>query len=264
MRRNLRVVVVTAVMTTTGMAAGRGLSARLGGQNGGTASVSAETVDNAGAYFDRARKLGFPAAGQTAPYQLKAEFTTRAASGAVATGTYTDTWVSEKQWRREAKIGESRFVRSRNGKKWYRLDDGPDATLLQFVLTALEPLPDPKAGEKDKWKIEPSTAGGATTTKVWRGKENSDETPDPQHFEAYWFDAGGQLTRSYLNGLEIQRDKFEAFSGVQVARQLQVSVTGKVGMKINITDVQPLGKVDTKMFTLKGNDWQREYTSEVR
>jgi hypothetical protein len=264
MRRSIPAAVIAAMMATTGVASVSVLSLRLGSGSGDPATATTASVDSAKTCFDRARKLGFPAAGQATPYLLHAEFTTRASSGVVTTGTYTDTWVSEKQWRREAVIGESRFVRSRNGKKWYRLDDGPDAPLLQFVLTALEPLPEMDGKSQGNWKVDRDPAAGAAVTRVWRGKQNGDGTPDPKDFEAYWFDESGQLVRSYLNGLEIKRENFEDFNGVHVARQLQVNLTGKTGMKIKIKDVQPLGAVDAKIFTVKGNDWRRGYTTEVR
>ena len=123
---------------------------------------AAVTFDNTKTTIDRAWKLGFPSAGSSAPYVLKAEFTTRGSSGTVETGTYTDTWVSDKQWRREADFGKSRFVRSRNGKKRYRLDEGPDAALLQFVLTAMEPLPPTRSLRETDWRIE-HDAGGRRT-----------------------------------------------------------------------------------------------------
>jgi hypothetical protein len=251
-------------MALTGSSQGQG-GATLPGQTSEAATpVPASHFGTADSYFDQARKLGFPAAGQTTPYVLRAEFTTRASSGAVTTGTYTDTWVNDKKWRREAVLGESRFIRSRNGKKWYRIDDGPDATLLQFVLTAMEPLPESAGKHPDKWTVQPEMLDGNSSVMVWRGKKNADGTPDPRDFEGYWFDPSGQLIRSSLNGLELKREKFADFNGVHVARQLQVMLTGKVGMRIDVTQLQPAQNIDAKIFTMKGNDWLRQYTSEVR
>jgi hypothetical protein len=256
--------ILAALIPLTGVSTGFGSAARLHQAASSAVTTGAEGLDNATDYFDHARKRGFPAAGQKTPYVLRAEFTTRTTSGAVMKGTYTDTWVNEQKWRREATIGESRFVRSRNGKKWYRVDDGPDAALLQFVLTAMEPIPATDTGRHEEgWKMQRAMADGKATIQVWRGKENSDGTPDPKEFEGYWFNAGGELVRSYLNGLDIKREQFEDFNGVHVARQLQVILTGKVGMRIDVSALQPAGAVDSKMFTLKGNGW-RHYTSEVR
>jgi hypothetical protein len=261
MRVSFRLVVIAVTLTLTGVASGRGAAAN---RSQATLLANADNLDSPKSYFDRARKSGFPVAGQTTPYILRAEFTTRASSGAVATGTYTDTWVNDKHWRREAVLADSRFVRSRNGKKWYRLDDGPDAALLQFVLTALEPIPDTDSGHQGNWTVDRDQTDGAATVRVWRGKEKADGTPDASDFEAYWFDPAGQLIKSYLNGLAIKREKFDDFNGVHVARHLEVVLAGKVGMKIDVTELQRAGAVDSKIFTMKGNDWSREYTSEVR
>jgi hypothetical protein len=264
MRLSLPAALIAATMILTGIISGRSLAVGLAQPSLSPATANADGLDSPKFYFDRARKMGFPASGQTTPYTLRAEFTSRASSGAVTTGSYTDTWVDEKQWRREAVLGDSRFVRTRHGKKWYRLDSGPDATLLQFVLTAMEPIPDTNDRHMAEWKLRRDVVNGTATTRVWRGKENDDGTPDPKNFEGYWFDPAGQLIESYLNGLDIKRDKFEDFNGVNVARQLQVMLAGKVGMKIEVTELKHAGTVDSKIFTMKGNDWWREYTSEVR
>lgn len=232
--------------------------------NGGKVAA-AESFDSAQTYFNRARKLGFPAAGQGAPYVLKAEFTTRGSSGVVETGTYTDTWVSDSKWLREAVLGKSRFARSRNGKKRYRVAEGPDAALLQFVLTAMEPLPatDAYFTESD-WRVKRDTVDGVIMTRVASGRENPDGSPDPKEFNGFWFDDAGQLVKTYGNGLETRRENFADFNGVKVARQVEILIEGKVGMRIDVTALGPAGKVDGSMFAIKGHDWERQYTFEVR
>ena len=229
------------------------------------ADKAAASSESARTYFDQARKLGFPAAGQSAPYVLKAEFTTRGSSGVVETGTYTDTWVNDTQWRREAALGASKFVRSRNGKKRDRMAQGPDAALLQFVLTAMEPLPatDSLFAESD-WRITRDVVDGVPATRVASGHENADGTPDPKEFDGFWFDASGQLVKSYGNGLETRRMDFSDYNGVQVARRVEVLMAGKVGLRINVTELRPAGKLDPHIFAMKGNEWVRAYTFEVR
>jgi hypothetical protein len=224
----------------------------------------AESFDSAKTYFDRARKLGFPAAGSDTAYVLQAKFTTRGSSGVVQTGTYTDTWVSDTQWRREAVFGKSRFVRSRNGKKRYRLDEGPDAEVLQFVLTAMEPIPATDRLVERDWRIKRDVANGVATIRVATGHENADGTPDPKDFNAYWFDETGQLVKTYGNGLETRRADFKDFNGTGVARRVEVLLAGKVGMRIDVTGLEPAGPVDAHMFTMKRHDWVRQLTSELR
>jgi hypothetical protein len=241
-----------------------GVSARVRQIGSVTAAVTADSLGSAKTYFDRARILGFPAAGQGQPYVLHATFATRASSGNVETGTYTDTWMSATQWRREAVLGQSRFVRSRDGKKWYRLDNGPDAAVLQFVLTAMEPIPATNKFAESKWTVERDNGERAALVRVSQGRENADGTSDLQGYEGYWFNSAGQLVESRLNGLELRLSKFEDFNGVHLARQIDTTVAGKVGMRIDVTELQPAGTVDAGIFKIKGNNWLREDSSEVR
>jgi hypothetical protein len=223
-----------------------------------------ETFDSARNYFERGRKAGFPAAAASSPYVLSAEFTARASSGSVEKGTYTDTWSSDTQWRREADLGASRYVRSQNGDTRYLLAEGPDAKLLQFVLTETEPIPAIDTFVESDWNIKRDQVDGVATIRVARGPENDDGTPDPQHFNGYWFDETGQLVKSYGNGLEARRTAFAISNGVEVARRVDVLFGGKLVMRIDVTGLGPAGTVDPGMFVLKGHEWTRQFTAEVR
>jgi hypothetical protein len=264
MQLRLAAAVVAAILAWPAGAGARGFSATTRQTEPQGKIAAAENFDSANVYFDRARKLGFPAAGGGAPYILRAEFTTRASSGVVETGSYTDTWVSDSKWRREAVLGNSRFVRTRNGKKRYRLNEGPDAALLQFVLTAMEPIPATDSPKNSGWNIHRVSVDGVDMIRVARGHESPDGTPDPKQFEGYWFDSTGQLARTYLNALQTRRLNFADFNGMQVARRVEVVLAGKVGMRIDVTALEPAGTVDSRMFVMKGQEWQREFTSEVR
>jgi hypothetical protein len=264
MRRKLAAV-VGAAATAWALAVGAaGLPAQVGQVDSPGSNTVAETPASVKMYFDRARKLGFPAAGQSKPYILRAEFTARGSSGAVETGTYTDTWVSDTKWRREAAMGKSSFVRSRNGKKRYRLDNGPDEALLQFVLTAMEPIPVSDSVRESQWTIKPDTVDGTPATRVARGKEDPDGGNNASDFEAYWFDDSGQLVKTYLNALQTRRSNFEDFNGVHVARRVEVILAGKVGMRIDVTALDPAGKVDSHIFAIKRHEWMPQATSEAR
>jgi hypothetical protein len=262
MRRKLAAAVTAATMAWALAAGAAGLSVQA--DNPPAANAGAETPASVKMDFDRARKLGFPAAGQSAPYILRAEFTARGSSGAVETGTYTDTWLSDTKWRREAVMGKSAFVRSRNGKKRYRLDDGPDAALLQFVLTAMEPIPASDSVRESQWTIKPDVVDGVATTRVSRGEEDASSAPDPSDFEGYWFDDSGQLVKTYLNALQTRRSNFEDFNGVHVARRIEVILAGKVGMRIDVTALGPADKVDSHLFAIKRHEWMPQSTSEAR
>lgn len=262
-RRLVAAFAVTVMASALGVGA-ENLSARAKQTDLPGPTATAERFDAAKTYFDRARKLGFPATGAGPAYILRAEFRTRGSSGTLETGTYTDTWVSDRKWRREAVLGNSRFVRSRNGKKWYRLDEGPDAALLQFVLTAMEPIPTTDSFKESNWMIKRDVVDGARTVRVARGKENDDETIDANESEGYWFDETGQLVATRLNELQTRRSKFEDYSGIGVARRVDTLVSGKVGMRMDVIALGPAGVVDSHMFVIKKHDWRRQFAAEAR
>jgi len=226
--------------------------------------AGSEHFETAKTYFDRARSAGFPAAGASAPYLLRAEFTARASSGTIDKGNYTDTWLSKSQWRREAVLGNSRFVRSRNGRKWYRVAEGPDAALLQLVMTEIEPIPATESFTESDWRIGRDELDGKSAIQVARGDESPDGTPGPTAFNAYWFDETGQLVKFYFNGLETRRSSFAAFNDVQVARRVEVLLKGTVAIRIDVTGIEPAGQVDPHIFAIKGRGWDHAFTSEVR
>jgi hypothetical protein len=129
----------------------------------------------------------------------------------------------------------------------------------------MEPLPatDSLFAESD-WRITRDVVDGVPATRVASGHENADGTPDPKEFDGFWFDASGQLVKSYGNGLETRRMDFSDYNGVQVARRVEVLMAGKVGLRINVTELRPAGKLDPHIFAMKGNEWVRAYTFEVR
>ena len=86
-----------------------------------------ENFESARTYFENGRRVGFPAAGQGPPYSLHATFQAKVSAGTVEEGQYADNWKSDEEWRREATIGKSRYVRARHGEQRYQWAEGPDA-----------------------------------------------------------------------------------------------------------------------------------------
>jgi hypothetical protein len=155
-------------------------------------------------------------------------------------------------------------VRSRNGDKRYLTADGPDAALLRIVLIDMEPIPAIDTFVESDWRIKRNTVDGIATIRVARGYESPYGIPDAKQFTGYWFDKAGQLVKTYGNGLETRRANFVDFNGANVARRVDVLSGGKLGMRIDVTDLGPAGTVDPGVFALKGHDWVRQFTSEVR
>lgn len=224
--------------------------------------VGTETFDSARTYFERGRHVGFLAFGNGTAYVLRAEFEAKARDGTIAKGEYADTWLSDKQWRREVSFGKSRYVRSRNGDKAYQFADGEDTGLLRLVMKIMEPIPDTFV-ESD-WRIKRDTVNGVRTVRVLAGYESPEGKLDPEQARGYWFDDTGLLVKTYFKGVETQRLEFENFAELKTAHRIDVLKDGKLALKIRVTEVSPAGTTPAKAFVVKGHEWTRAFTAEVR
>lgn len=223
-----------------------------------------ESFESAQTYFQRGWHAGFPAAGNGPPYLLRATFQAKVNTGQVEDGEYTDTWKTADGWRREARIGNSEYVRTRHGSKRYELVKGPDAALLRLVLKVIEPIPAIDTFTESDWKVKRDAVDGMNTIRVLAGYESPSGAPDPEQARAFWFDDTGKLVKVFFSGLETQRSDFEDFGGMQVAHQIKVFRNGALAMLIHVTEVTSAGTVSESAFELHGHEWQRAFTSEMR
>jgi hypothetical protein len=223
-----------------------------------------ETFDSARNYFEHGRQVSFLAAGNGPAYVLRAAFQARVAAGTVETGQYVDTWKSNEEWRREATVGKSRFVRSRNGEKRYMLSEGPDAGILRLVLRVMEPIPAIDTFIESDWRIKRDNVDAVKTIRVLAGYESPDGELDPEKARGYWFDESGKLVKTFFNGLESRRLEFQEFGGVQIAHKITLLNEGKLAMLIRITDPAPTGTISSNTFDVPRHKWTRAFTDEVR
>jgi hypothetical protein len=226
--------------------------------------VGLETFDSAHNYFERGRQVSFLAAGKGPAYVLRATFQARVATGTVETGQYIDTWKSDEEWRREATIGKSRFVRARRGETRYLLSEGPDAWILRLVLRVMEPIPAIDTFIESDWRIKRDTADGVRTIRVLAGYESPDGELDPEKARGYWFDENGKLVKTFFNGIETQRLEFQEFGGVQIANKINLLHEGELAMLIRVTDLEPAGAIPSGTFDVPHHKWTRAFTDEVR
>jgi hypothetical protein len=228
-----------------------------------TRPAGSESFESAKTYFDRGRQMCFPSGGHGKPYVLHAEFDVRL-SGAVAKGRYQDTWFNQNQWRREAWVGNSHYVRSRNSEKAYQLAEGPEANVLRFVFKVMEPIPAIDTFVESDWRIKRDTVDGVPTLRVLTGYESPEGKFDPEQVRGYWFNDSGVLVKTYFRGMETRRSDAQDFEGVAIARRIEVLKDNGLVMKITITDVADAGQVSAKEFVVHGHEWTRAFTDEVR
>ena len=229
-----------------------------------TRPAGTEAFDSAHNYFEHGRHVGFPAFGNGTAYVLRAEFEAKARDGTIANGQYEDTWLSDTQWRREVLFAKSRYLRSRNGDRTYQFADGEDAGLLRLVMKMMEPIPAIDTFVESDWRIKRDTVNGVGTVRVLAGYESPEGKLDPEQARGYWFDDSGLLVKTHFDGIETQRSEFGDFAGVKIAHRIDVLKDGNPIMRIRITQVSPAGTIPVKTFEVKGHEWTRSFTAEVR
>jgi hypothetical protein len=217
--------------------------------------------DSARTYFERGRELSFPAAAANgSPYVLKATFILRSKSGKLEEGQYTDTWKSANEWRREAVVGRSRYVRAQRGEKRYQDGAGGEQGLLRFVVKALEPIPAIDGFVESDWRIQRD----GDTMRVLSGYESPEGKLDEERARGYWFDDSGRLVKTHFQGIETRRLEFQLFENSQVAHRIEVRRDGVVDMVIQVADVSSANSIDESLFEVHGHEWTRAFTDEVR
>jgi hypothetical protein len=87
---------------------------------------------------------------------------------------------------------------------------------------------------------------------------------EPGKSQGFWFDDAAHMVKCYTAGLEIRPSNQVSYENVQVARQIDVLKDGKVGMRITVKDIIPADSASAKDFKLRGHEWQRAFTAEVR
>lgn len=230
-----------------------------------TRPAGTETFDSARNYFERGRRLDFPAAGAGFPYVLKAEFQARSSAGSVDTGHYTDTWLAPDKWRREATFGSSRVVRSRSGSKLYQAAEGPESKLLLLIFQWMEPIPAIDTFVESDWRIESETVADEKLVRVLSEYESPEGKLDPEHARGFWFNANGNLLKTYFYGLEARRSDFQDYQGVHVARRIDVFHDAAPVIRIRVTDITAADdSLPRNAFELKGHEITRQFTSEAR
>jgi hypothetical protein len=217
-------------------------------------------------YFQRGRTTGFPSFVPGSHYRLKATFQIPTPSNGLATGRYEDTFVDLTHWRREAWVGTSHLVRTRDGNHRYLDAEGPDASVLLMVLRVTEPLPDNDTLDDSVWVIRHDTVGDIPTIRLAYGPETPSGDLVPGEGQGFWFDAQGKLLRAVTGGVDILRSDFMPFNGTQVAQTSVVRVTGGgVAMRVRVGSVDALTSHPPEWdFVIAGHEWKPPVGDDMR
>ena len=96
------------------------------------------------------------------------------------------------------------------------------------------------------------------------GYESPEGKLDPEHARGFWFDPSGVLVKTFFDGVETRRGDLQDFKGTKVAHRIDVLKDDKLAMHIQVTEIIPAGTVPKNTFELKGHEWTKAFTAEVR
>jgi hypothetical protein len=235
-----------------------------------------ETFDSARNYFEHGRKITSPAFSGAKPYVLHATIQVYT-QGGVLQGQYTDTWKADDEWKREAKIGQSYYARSRNGEKYYRLIDGNNPvlppelqsavraymTISALILKVIEPIPPTDDFYEADWHIRRDNVEGINSIRVLRGVDPQNGVCDPEHAYAFWFDPEARLIR-VCERLDMRYSDFTDFNGAQVPQHIRVLDGDKTLVSIQVDDMLPLNPdTPNETFDLPSAPRSRSFTAAI-
>jgi hypothetical protein len=105
---------------------------------------------------------------------------------------------------------------------------------------------------------------GVSAVRVARGPEGPNGEMQPGKSQAFWFDDAGHLLKCYTSGVEVRMLSPAAYEGVDVPRRIDVLKDGKAAMRLTVKEIGPADPAQARTFKLKGHEWERRFTAEVR
>lgn len=206
-------------------------------------------------YFDRARQLSRLRGEGAQAFHLKASFEAFGNAELTGKGTYEETWVSPKQWRKEAHLSGHSVIETRNGDLWYRkIDRAYSPRRIDEAMDAVGagvPMGDGPPG-MPSWQVAKAQLGNTALIRVWRGKIADNGVPDA-YAKIYYFSPDNGLLRGCHDKSELTLyNEFEEFSGKMVARSLSVLDNASQTLEIKIDQLEVAPPQTTDIYTLAG------------
>lgn len=227
-------------------------------------SAKKSESDSATTWFEHASDLMNLRMPGAAPFHLKVAFHafpgmdfSKKNKSTIITGdgTYEETWLSPKMWRREVTFPGYHAVEVQaNGVRRYQADSDYEPSRVLMMLNALlYPVPlnwfSPEYRDSDAdWKMEHLTAGAIPYVELThreRGMNND------WFYYSYAFLPSGILIRSNYLGLVTSWSQDTVFAGKLVPRHFEIEAMQKTLLTADVTIAAP-GAADPKLFELAG------------
>lgn len=212
--------------------------------------------------FDRMRKTSDLRLDGAPTFHLKASFYSEDGS---AKGTYEESWISPKKWRREVHLNDTTVVEVRTDAAFYRTYPGKYAPRLadDVIDTISFALPGDNGSDLHDadWSVTDTKLSNVPVLRLSSGYISQQGRPDPLAI-LYFVDEKTALLRAHYHysAITIFND-LQPYGDKTVARKLTIigSSAGKV--EIAIDTLEPAKNASDELFALPGV--KPVYTSDV-
>jgi TonB family protein len=202
-------------------------------------------------FFARARQLSdLEASG--IPFHLNATYVATGDAEFTGTGTYEEWWKSKDLWRKEATLGDYKYVEIQNGDKHTAAATNAYIPLRVRQIMGLKifhiAMPE---GDQKSWDVSQQTEGAGTLTFATRTKGCNPGPGGPLCMEQYAFNAGGVLQFHSESGVVETYKKFEPFRELLFPRTAEIALRGEAVLFVDIVTLEALPDADRGMFEAK-------------
>ena len=199
-------------------------------------------------FFARARQLSdLEAAG--VPFHLKATYVATGDAEFTGNGTYEEWWQSKEAWRKEATLGDYRYVgiRKTGVTRFYSTSDYVPLRLRQAMGAVLVRIA-PDISSSREWQIQHTKLSGASLTVLFSKYGCGDTTPKVQCVNLDYLTPSGVLRIRRDAAITTLYNGIQPFQSLLIPRTITVAGGSTSMLTISITALEPLG-TEEKMLS---------------
>jgi len=196
-------------------------------------------------FFARARQLSdLEASG--IPFHLKATYVASGNTEFTGNGTYEEWWQSKDLWRKEATLGDYKYVEIKDGDKHavYASSDYVPLRLRQMLEAVLIRIV-PNSGSARDWKLKHKKINGVDLVVLSVDRPCGNEI---KCLAADYFMPKGVLRIHVDRSMQKLYNGFDGFYGLAIPHSVAVAGMNGDVLTISITSLQPLSSSESQML----------------
>jgi TonB family protein len=191
-------------------------------------------------FFARARALSELVASGI-PFHLKATYVATGDTEFTGTGTYEEWWQSKEMWRKEATLGDFKYVEIRNGgKPAVYASSGYVPLRLRQVLSNVMVAIAPDAGTASEWKLKHKKVNGVDLVVLTIARPCGMVKSKMKCLAEDYFSTQGVLRIDVKGSVDVIYNNFQEFQRLEVPRTIQLAEAKVNVLTISIASLEPL------------------------